>query len=121
MADTLYLKLRSNCLHLSHLESGGSLELEASPAFSNPRLLVADFSAASALLKQAIAQLLPKRFMRLSMPPKLLIQPLDHLEGGLSPVEERILLELGHGCGARTVRLHVGTELDASSVHQKLA
>ena len=121
MTDTLYLKLRANCMHLSHLESGGSLELAATLPFSNTRLLVAGFNAASALLKQAIAQLLPKRFMRLSMPPKLLIQPLDHLEGGLAPVEERILLELGHGCGARTVRLHVGTELDASGVHQKLA
>lgn len=119
MHDTLYLKLTRN--RLRHLESGRDLELLARAPFSNPRLLVADFNAAAALLKQAMQQLLPKRFLRLKLPPRLLIQPLECLEGGLSQVEERILLELGLGSGARTVRLHVGAELDAAGVHQKLA
>lgn len=120
MRPTLYLKLSCNQMHLSHLQSGRELRLQADPAFSNQRLLVADFSAAQQLLLRAIAELLPKRFMRLSLPPQLLIQPLERLEGGLSQIEERILLELGLGCGARKVRLHLGNALDNAGVLAKL-
>lgn len=120
MRPTLYLKLSCNQMHLMHVQSGRELHLQAVPPFSNQRLLVADFAAAEHLLQRAIGQLLPTRFMRLSLPPQLLIQPLERLEGGLSQVEERILLELGLGSGARKVRLHLGSELDNAGVLAKL-
>jgi hypothetical protein len=102
------------------MQSGRELHLKADPEFSSPRLLVADFVAAQELLQSAINQLLPRQFMRFYWPPQLLIQPLERLEGGLSGVEERILLELGLGCGARKVRLHLGAELDNAGVLAKL-
>jgi hypothetical protein len=117
---TLYLQLSCNQMHLTHLQSGRELRMQADPPFSNQRLLVADFATAERLLQRAIGQLLPKRFLRLSVPPQLLIQPLERLEGGLSQVEERILLELGLGCGARKVRLHMGPVLDSAGVLAKL-
>jgi hypothetical protein len=117
---TLYLQLSCNHMHLTHLQSGRELRMQADPPFSNQRLLVADFATAERLLQRAIGQLLPKRFLRLSVPPQLLIQPLERLEGGLSQVEERILLELGLGCGARKVRLHMGPVLDSAGVLAKL-
>ena len=120
MRPTLYLKLSCNQMHLSHLQSGRELNLQADPVFSNQRLLVADFAAAQQLLQRGIAELLPHRFLRLSRPPQLLIQSLERLEGGLSQVEERILLELGLGGGARKVRLHLGAELDNAGVIAKL-
>ncbi|MBX9914788.1 MAG: hypothetical protein K2Y25_12925 [Pseudomonadaceae bacterium] len=119
MRDTYYLKLSCDHLHLRHLESGREFELQAVPAFSNVRLLVADFSAAQQVLKQALSRLQPRRW--LTLPPSLLIQPLERLEGGLSMIEERILLELGMGCGARRVRLHVGAELDDVGVRARLS
>lgn len=120
MRPTLYLKLNCNQMHLSHLQSGREVHLQADPAFSNPRLLVADFVAAQHLLQRGIAALLPRRWPGLSRAPQLLIQPLERLEGGLSQVEERILLELGLSCGARKVRLHLGAELDSAGVIAKL-
>lgn len=120
MRPTLYLQLSCNHMHLTHLQSGRELRMQADPPFSNQRLLVADFATAERLLQRAIGQLLPKRFLRLSVPPQLLIQPLERLEGGLSQVEERILLELGLGCGARKVRLHMGPVLDSAGVLAKL-
>jgi hypothetical protein len=120
VSPILYLKLSCNQMHLSLLPSGRELRLQADPPFSNQRLLVADFSAAQQLLRRGLAQLLPRRFLRLSLPPQLLIQPLEYLEGGLSQVEERILLELGLGGGARKVRLHLGAELDNAGVLAKL-
>ena len=120
MRPTLYLKLSCNQMHLSHLQSGRELHLQADPAFSNQRLLVADFAAAQQLLQRGIAELLAHRFLRLSRPPQLLIKPLERLEGGLSQVEERILLELGLGGGARKVRLHLGAGLYNAGVITKL-
>lgn len=120
MRPTLYLKLSCNQMHLMHLQSGREVHLQADPAFSNQRLLVADFAAAQQLLQRGFAELLPKRFLQLRRPPQLLIQPLERLEGGLSQVEERILLELGLGCGARKVRLHLGNVLDSVGVLAKL-
>jgi len=121
LRHTLYLKLACDRLSLTHLESGRSLELQAVPPFSSTRLLVADFSAAEHLLKRAISELLPRSFLRLSLAHKLLVQPLERIEGGLSQVEERVLLELGLGSGARKVRIHVGAELDAAAVRKHLA
>ena len=120
MRPILYLKLRCNQMCLSHLQSGRDLRLQADLAFSNQRLLVADFTAAQQLLQRAINELLPKRFLRLSLPPQLLIHPLERLEGGLSQIEERILQELGLGCGAHKLRLHLGDELDHAGVLAKL-
>jgi hypothetical protein len=118
MRDTYYLKLSCDHLRLRHLESGREFQLQAVPPFSNARLLVADFSAAQQALKQALSALQPRRW--LTLPPSLLIQPLERLEGGLSMIEERILLELGLGCGARRVRLQVGAELDDAGVRAQL-
>lgn len=118
MRDTYYLKLSCDHLHLRHLQSGREFALPAVPAFSSARMLVADFSAAQHALKQALATLQPRRW--LTLPPSLLIQPLERLEGGLSSIEERILLELGMGCGARRVRLYVGAELDDAGVYAQL-
>ncbi len=39
--------------------------------------------------------------------PKLLIYPRAMTEGGLSEVEERCLLEVGHAAGAGKVEVHV--------------
>lgn len=116
MANSLYLQLLKNRMRLLHIESDQHIELSASKAFSNRRLLVADFSAAEALLKQAISQLTPTRWFKLQMPAQLLIQPMELIEDGLSPIEERILMELGLGSGARKVRLHIGEQLSAAAV-----
>ncbi len=47
--------------------------------------------------------------------PRLIIQPLEMTEGGLSMVEERVFLELGAGAGARHVKVHVGERLSAQA------
>lgn len=120
VGNTLYLKLFCDRMQLRHLQQNSTLELRADPPFSHPRLLVSDFASAERTLKQAIATLLPRRFLRLQLAPHLLIQPMERLEGGLSEIERRVLLELGHGSGARTVRIHVGNELDDEAVKRQL-
>lgn len=118
--NTLYLRIACNHLHMTHLESANELELRAEPPFSNVRLLVADFSIADQLIKKAAQSLIRKRFLRPSLPPRMVIHPLERLEGGLSQVEERLLLELGKGSGASKVVVHVGEPLDAAGVRARL-
>lgn len=120
MANTFYLRIACNHLHLTHLESGRIAVREADPPFSNQRLLVAEFSIADRMIKEAVQSLMPWRLPFFSAPPKLLIQPLERLEGGLSQVEQRILMELGMGAGARKVALHIGEILGADAVRSRL-
>ncbi|TBV01132.1 hypothetical protein [Phytopseudomonas dryadis] len=119
--NTLYLRIACNHLHMTHLESGREQELHADPPFSNVRLLVADYPLAEHLIKRLMQALLPRRFLRLSLPPRMLMHPLERLEGGLSMVEERMLVELGRANGARKVVVHVGETLDAAGVRARLA
>lgn len=118
VGNTLYLKLFCDRLHVRHLQQQRDLVLHASPPFSHPRLLVGDFASAQHALKQAIDALLPKGFLGLRLAPRLLIQPMERLEGGLTALELRVLLEMGHGCGARKVRIHVGGELSDAEAEQ---
>jgi hypothetical protein len=120
VGNQLYLKLFCNRLQLRDLTAARSLELNAQTPFSHPRLLVADFASAQHTLKQAIDQLLPRGFLGLRLAPQLLIQPMERLEGGLTALEERVLLEMAHGCGARKVRIHVGSELSDAEAEQLL-
>ena len=121
MLNTFYLRIACDQLHLTHLESGRERRIQADPPFSNPRLLVADFSVAERLITQAVKDLMPGGFFAFLNPaPTLLVHPLERLEGRLSQVEERLLLELGKGAGARKVALHVGDRLDADGVRARL-
>jgi hypothetical protein len=48
------------------------------------------------------------------------MHPTELVEGGLSQVEERVLLELPRAGGAWKVVVHVGPVLDDAGVNQKL-
>lgn len=43
--------------------------------------------------------------------PVVVLYPMDMVEGGLSEVEERVLVELAKSLGARKVLLHLGPVL----------
>ncbi len=75
--------------------------------FSHPRLLLADFMAGEKLLQYIFSTQLP----RLSLAPKVILHPMEKLEGGLTEVEERALKELCHGAGARQCLIYVGHSL----------
>lgn len=113
--NTLYLRIARDHLYVKNVENGREAELHANPPFSNARLLIADFSQAERLIKQLMKEVLTKRFM-LVIAPKMVIHPLECLEGGLSMVEERALWEVGKSSGARQVVVHVGERLDAAGV-----
>ncbi|MDC9580863.1 hypothetical protein PSI15_04635 [Xenorhabdus sp. PR6a] len=95
MAD-FYLKINTNRMILKNLKNQQQLEIKGN--FSTSRLLIGDFYNAEfqlhALLNQhgflkGIKRLFEGKH-------RVLIHPLDQSEGGLCPVEERILQEVAH-------------------------
>ena len=84
--------------------------LEICRPFAHPRTLIGDFYTAEALLKAALASVFPTKIFRAL--PKVVIHPMENMEGGLTNIEARALLECGLGAGAMEVVVYVGEALD---------
>jgi len=84
--------------------------------FTTKRLLLGDFSIAEQYLKEGIAKVHEGRWISAS--PVVVIQPLEMIEEGLSPVEDRLFKELAAGAGARKMSVWVGHELSDPEVIQ---
>ncbi|HEY0961074.1 MAG TPA: hypothetical protein VGE69_01830 [Pseudomonadales bacterium] len=74
--------------------------------FSSVRLLVGDFIEAESCLRNALREMNVLGAFSLRKP-RLLIHPKERLEGGLSEIEKRILVEVGRGAGAGRVEVVV--------------
>lgn len=74
---------------------------EASPGYTGKRILVASFQPAVKCLKEGLKQVTGKGIFQGK--PDLVMRPMEMSEGGLSEVEERVLLEVGHAAGAKRV------------------
>lgn len=116
-ANTVYVKVFSNRFELKHIESGKSEIAVSNESFATERLLVGTFSIAENVLKRAMKQLHQNRWF--SPSPIVVIQPMEKVEKGLSEVEERVLLELAAGAGARRVIVWEGHELSDEEVTKK--
>lgn len=117
MAD-LIAYVRKNHMEVMNLKDGAVAM--GTGIFTTTRLLVGDFKVAEDLLTRLVKEV--KASGLFAAQPRLLIQPLEMIEGGLSAVEERVFLELGAGAGARHVKLHLGEKLDqqeALEVHRR--
>ncbi|HEY7885580.1 MAG TPA: hypothetical protein VIC08_11615, partial [Cellvibrionaceae bacterium] len=86
-----------------------SQEHVISNPFSHPRLLVNDFQIAETVLRYGVRQLHKNKWFAPS--PRVIFQPMEKLEGGITTIEERVFRELCLGAGAREVLLHTGNEL----------
>ena len=82
--------------------------------FEHPRIVISDFACASKLFQYGLHQL--SRFKWISPSPILVIQPVMELTGGLSEIENRVLVELGESAGARKTLIHCGKTLSDQEV-----
>jgi rod shape-determining protein MreB len=81
--------------------------------FAHPRVLVANFQLAEKLLLWGVKELSNSR---IRPAPRLIIHPLEKLEGGLTDIELRVFRELALGCGARAVKIHVGERINTRTL-----
>lgn len=77
--------------------------------FSHPRLLVSEFQVAEKVLAYGVKKVHKNR--RFPPSPRVIFQPMEKLEGGVTTIEKRVYRELCLGAGAREVLLHTGKEL----------
>lgn len=84
--------------------------------FEHPRTLLADFTIAEQTLKQFLAKVVPGSLFAAS--PVVVMHPQARLEGGLTQVEVRAMVELGLGAGARNVFVWEGPELSKEELRE---
>jgi len=114
----LYIKVKTNSFEIRNIQAGTNVSVISKEPFTTERLLVGQFCIAEKELKKGIKNIIGNSFLLSKF--NAIIQPIDKTEGGLSEVEERVLLEVATGAGARTVSVWVGHELSDQEVIEKL-
>ncbi|MCL2297596.1 MAG: hypothetical protein FWC38_01955 [Proteobacteria bacterium] len=80
---------------MRNLDTGREVTRFSDPGFSTTRLLVGDFRQAQKVIKSLVKDLSPV----FAFSKKIVIHQLDKMEGGVSPVEARVLRELALDAG----------------------
>lgn len=119
LASTVYARIYANRLRLRHIESAKEIDVNAAEPYTSQRLLVGNFAVAETLLRKALKEFIGGKLFALS--PTMLIHPMEKIDGGLSQIEERALLELGLGAGARKTKVYLGEELSDAEVMNRLS
>lgn len=117
-SSIVYVRVKRNQFRVRHLESGIDATIEAQTPFTTARLLIGQFVSAEATLKDVLKQFTKGRL--LPVVPRVVIHPMEMVEGGLSEIEERIFREVAIGAGASKVVVWVGRELNDAEVKEKL-
>jgi len=115
----LYIRIRRDSFEIKALDQAISHVARSLRGFSSDRLLIGQFSEARSTLLQALKDLQPSTPL-LALRPEVLMHPLEIISGGLSEVEERVLQDLAHAAGARSVVIWVGRELRDEEVRERL-
>ena len=82
--------------------------------FSHPRSLINDFQCASKILMHAVRDVHRARWF--APHPRLIIHPMEKVEGGLTSIETRAFRELCLSANAREVSIYLGKEPDNSKL-----
>ncbi len=117
VANTVYIKVFKNRFELRHIESGKTVSVISPSEFTTTRLLVGQFIEADETLRKGMQELHKDRWFATS--PIVVIHPMEKTENGLSQVEERTLMELAAGAGARKSIVWVGSALSDNEVITK--
>ncbi|MCK5725656.1 MAG: rod shape-determining protein [Thiotrichaceae bacterium] len=85
-----------------------NVNTSVSEPFSHERLLLSNFTLAEILLRYILNTLVKRKIF---VSPKVVIHPMEKIEGGLGQIEIRAFRELAIGAGARDAKVHQGREL----------
>jgi len=116
--STLYVKVSSNRLEVRHIESGRFAQVTSDTPFTTRRLLMGDFKAAEAALRKAFAEV--QAGPSYLAAPRVVMHPVEMVEGGLSGIENRVFMEVADCAGADRIAVWVGHELSDQEVLDKI-
>ena len=109
--DAIYVQVFRDRFVVKNMDTGASKEVSRDMSHASPRMLIADFTMAQHQLKEAVKSV--RRGLRA---PEVLVHPMELMEGGVTPVECRVFVELGVGAGASKAAVHEGAPLSPDSV-----
>lgn len=113
----LYVQVRENTFAVKEVSKPDSVQFHASAPFSAKRMLLGDFDAALPCLMDLIRKARGTWFPLLL---RVIIHPMEKVEDGLTPVENRAFLELAEQAGAAEVIVWTGSQLSDSEALAKL-
>ena len=117
-SSVLYVKVYKNKFVVKNLANNLSSQIFTSDTpFTTTRLLIGTFAPAAQCLKHAVRSSTSNAWF---IGPKILIQPMEMNDDGLSEVEDRILRECALSSGARKIVVWIGTELSDAEVIEKI-
>ena len=100
----VYIKFYINQIEMVRLDLSAEVSETVKGNFSSERLVIADFEEAERMLKSSLEQLVRGKFWGLLNPPlNIVVQQLDFTDGGLSPTERRILMNVAERIGGRKI------------------
>ena len=102
----LYVEILKNQIRVTN--TSNNKQICANGEFSNERLAIAHFKETESQLSSVIKEVFTPSFTQTLT--VVMHQQVNNL-GGLCEIEERILMELGYGLGARTVHIWQGDKL----------
>lgn len=108
----IHFQFRRGEVKITHIETDKFL-VRTCAALAHPRTLMGDFFAIEGCLKEALAELLPRKSF--SLAPIGIAQFLDMTEGGMTNVEIRAFREAILGAGTRQVYFPNSTEIMSKS------
>lgn len=113
----IYVKIFENRILAKNVDTAEFADIPAIRPFSHPRSLLGDFEAANETLKTALRAVKGRSFFMMS---GLVLQAMEKIEGGLTPIEQRAFIELALGCGASKAVLWQGPSLRDDEVREKI-
>jgi hypothetical protein len=115
LRPTLYVQVFTNRFLVQNVDTGSSADIAHNLKFSSPRMLIADFTVAERLLREAVREV-GKGFLGAHM----LMHPMELVDGGIAPVEVRTFVELAIGAGASKVAVWSGPVLSGDAVKKEI-
>jgi len=113
-SPVVYAQLFKNRIRLSVPAKG--VVVEEHGTFSHPRSLIGQFQEGELALARALAKAYPTKL--LTRRPRMVIHAKELLDGGLTQIEERALMEMGLGAGAMKVKIWQGADLSPQQLEE---
>lgn len=115
----VYIRMYSDKVVITRLDTGRTISRTAKEKFSSSRLVIANFGFAEDAVLATLKELNGTPLLSPAL--RVVIQQMEKLEGGLSQIEKRALLDLAeHMGGAMVTVLEHGTELTTAQALEVL-
>jgi len=102
-SERIIVYISSNFMEACNIETDKVAHGVPRESFTTNRLLIGNFEAAAELSRQLVSQVRTSRILKPIL--KVVVQPLELIEGGLSYIERKAFRDLGLQTGAKEVYL----------------